>query len=400
MNEDSALGVTTVVIDAGHGGKDPGAIGLNDVQEKDVVLDLALKLGKRIRERFDNVKVIQTRKKDKFVTLMERAKIANRNNADLFISLHCNVAGNHDAHGPETYVLGLHRTEANMEVAKKENSAILLEENYKTRYENFDPKSPESYIALELMQSEFLDQSLDFAAMAQRQFEDHAGRHDRGVKQAGFLVLYKTTMPSVLVESGFLSNKKDKEYLTSENGKEEMAESLFGAFENYKSAIENVGIASAGDGGPGRNEEGGGEKNLTASTQGSAPVVPEKDSANNEGSDSSRARDRNKKEGKGEDTGEGEASVDDAEDIRFRVQIVASSNSIPLEPENFKGFDNVDEYISNGIYKYTVGNEENYNEARELRNKVRKNGYSGAFIIAIKDGMRIDLQKALSLKSH
>ncbi len=385
---DSTLGVTTVVIDAGHGGKDPGAVG-GEVKEKDVVLDVALELGQMIRSRFDDVEVIQTRTEDTFVPLMERAKIANRNQADLFISVHANVAGNTDAHGTETYVLGLHRTEANMKVAKKENSVILMEEDYKTRYENFDPKSPESYIALELMQSEFLDQSLDFAAMAQKHFEREGGRHNRGVKQAGFLVLYKTTMPSVLVELGFLSNASDKKFLVSEKGQDQLARSLFNALKDYKTAMDRVEIAR-GKREPGEKGEKKGDKaNLTASTGKATP------SSGNEEEQKEKGKEKENAEPKGEKEGS-----EDTEDIRFRVQIVASSSSIPIKPENFKGFENVNEYISNGVYKYTVGNKKNYNDARELREEVRKKGYSGAFIIAMKDGMRIDLQKALSLKSH
>ncbi len=350
----SDLGVTTLVIDPGHGGKDPGAIGHSDVQEKDVVLAVSLKLGEYVKEHFPDVEVIYTRKTDKFVELYERAKIANRNQADLFISVHANVAGGSSAHGCETYVLGLHRTKANLEVAKQENSAILMEDDYKTHYENFDPRDPESYIALELMQSEYLEQSLHYAAFTQEQFRERVGRRDRGVKQAGFLVLYKTTMPSVLVELGFLSNPSEEKFLNSEDGQAYMASAMFRSFRDYKETIESVGKSMEA-----QEKKRDSLKQATLKTDVDS-MVPA-------------------------DSG-----------VVFKVQIAASSTPVPLEPANFKGLSGVDEYISDGIHKYTVGHATAYEDAQNTQEKAREAGYSGAFIIAFRNGERIDLQQALT----
>ncbi|HQH40449.1 MAG TPA: N-acetylmuramoyl-L-alanine amidase, partial [Bacteroidales bacterium] len=194
-----------VVIDAGHGGEDPGAIG-RTAREKDITLPIALKVGQYITENFNNVEVIYTRKNDTFIPLFDRADIANKNNADLFVSIHVNAnPKNREAEGTETYVMGLHTDEKNFEVAKKENSVIVLEKDYSIKYEGFDPSSPESYIIFSLMQNKYLEQSLTLAAMVQDEFREKALRCDRGVKQAGFLVLWRTSMPSILIETGFIS---------------------------------------------------------------------------------------------------------------------------------------------------------------------------------------------------
>lgn len=207
-----------VVIDAGHGGHDPGAVGLIS-KEKDIVLSLALRLGKMIESNFSDVKVVYTRKTDEFVELYRRAEIANEIHADLFISLHINSNDSPVPYGFETYVMGLHKSQANLEVAKKENAAILLEDNYKASYDGFDPNSPEASIIFSLYQNAFLDQSLDLSMRIQQQFTKRIKSKDKGVKQAGFLVLYKTAMPAILIESGFLSNPKEEEYINSEKGK-------------------------------------------------------------------------------------------------------------------------------------------------------------------------------------
>ena len=199
-----------VVIDAGHGGHDPGAVGLIS-KEKDIVLSLALRLGKMIESNFSDVKVVYTRKTDEFVELYRRAEIANEIHADLFISLHINSNDSPVPYGFETYVMGLHKSQANLEVAKKENAAILLEDNYKASYDGFDPNSPEASIIFSLYQNAFLDQSLDLSMRIQQQFTKRIKSKDKGVKQAGFLVLYKTAMPAILIESGFLSNPKEEE---------------------------------------------------------------------------------------------------------------------------------------------------------------------------------------------
>ncbi|MFM7856726.1 MAG: N-acetylmuramoyl-L-alanine amidase, partial [Flammeovirgaceae bacterium] len=210
------------MIDPGHGGKDPGTVG-KKAKEKDVALKISLKLGNYIEKNFPDVKVIYTRKEDKYVALDERAEIANRNKAQLFICIHANSLPGAPAFGTETYVMGLHKDKGNFEVAKRENSVILMDENYEQRYEGFDPKSPESYILFTLSQSVYHESSLKFAQKLEQQFKTKAGRFSRGVKQAGFLVLWRTAMPSVLIETGFLSNAKEEGFLLSDDGQDLIA---------------------------------------------------------------------------------------------------------------------------------------------------------------------------------
>lgn len=229
--------VRTVVIDAGHGGKDPGCHG-RTVKEKDIALKIALKTGQLISENFENVRVVYTRQDDIFVPLEERSAIANRVNADLFISIHCNASDNHSAYGTETYIMGMHKNDDNLQVAMRENSAILQEENYKERYEKFNPKSIVSYIRLANYQSAFQTYSAEFARRIEDQFKHRVKRVSRGVKQSGFLVLWQTSMPSVLVEVGFLSNPKEERYLTSELGQTYIASGIYRAFKEYKHHIE------------------------------------------------------------------------------------------------------------------------------------------------------------------
>lgn len=236
INSPQPYAVKTVVIDAGHGGNDPGCSG-SKVNEKNVALNIALKLGEYIKKNYTNVNVLYTRNTDNFVELYERANVANRNNADLFISVHCN-SGARNAYGTETYTMGLHRSEANLKVAQFENTVILLEENYKENYEGFDPNSPESYIIFSLYQNANLEKSLLLASKVEEQFETRTKRNSRGVKQAGFLVLYKTTMPSILIETGFLTNKHEEKYLSSEQGQDYIASAIYRAFKDYKTEIE------------------------------------------------------------------------------------------------------------------------------------------------------------------
>jgi N-acetylmuramoyl-L-alanine amidase len=234
--------IKTVVIDPGHGGRDPGAVGRNS-KEKDITLAISMKLGEYIKENMPDVKVIYTREKDEFVELFRRAQIANENNADLFISVHCNSSRSSTALGTETFVMGLHRSEANLEVARKENASILFEEDYLDTYDGFDPHSPEANIIFSLYQNAYLDQSLSVASLIQDQFRERARRIDRGVKQAGFLVLYQITMPGILVEAGFLSNPREEQYLMSETGQAHIASAIYRAFRDYKE--QQDAIASA-----------------------------------------------------------------------------------------------------------------------------------------------------------
>ena len=351
----TGLGIKTVVIDAGHGGKDPGAIGGNKTQEKDVVLSVALKLGELIKTNFPEVKVIYTRSTDVFVGLAKRAKIANDAGADLFISLHSNSAANKNAKGVESWVLGLHKTKAALEVAKFENSSILMEDDHDQTYQDFDPNDPDAYIALSLRQNAFLDQSIKFADLIQKECVGDLKRYNRGVKQAGFMVLYRATMPAVLVELGFLSNPDDEKFLASKDGQQKLAKEIFDAFSRYKKSTDEVD-SSIGDG----NESSNTNYNV-------------EEIKNEEPKEQSKTK-----------------------GINFRVQIATSSLKLETKPYNFKGMNDVELYISGkNIYKYTVGRYATIDDAKERQKEVKKLGYTTAFIIAFENDKRIDLQEAI-----
>ena len=235
--EPNSFKLRTIVIDAGHGGKDPGCSG-HGSKEKDIALDVAIKLGNFIKQNMSGVKIIYTRKSDVFIELHERAAIANRNNADLFISIHVN-SGPAGLYGTETFCMGLHKSEQNLEIAKRENSSILMEQDHSKKYEGFDPKSPQSYILFSLYQSAFMANSTKLAARIEQEFAKTNKRHSRGVKQAGFLVLWKTSMPSVLVETGFLTDTTDANYLKKERGRTDTAWGIYSALEDFKTDMED-----------------------------------------------------------------------------------------------------------------------------------------------------------------
>lgn len=337
--------IKTVVIDAGHGGKDGGCQGAFS-NEKTVALNIALKLGKYIEENFPDIKVIYTRKEDKFVELHERARIANDANADLFICIHAN-SGPPSAFGTETYVMGLHKSEANLNVAMRENASILMEENYQNIYQDFDPHSPESYIAISLMQGAYLEQSLKFADKIQQQFRERAGRYDRGVKQAGFLVLWKTKMASVLIETGFLTNKDEEKFLASDIGQDFIASAIFRAFREYKEEIEN--------------------KNNTPQAT-------------------------NNKNNKNKDNTE----IVNSSEIVFKVQILTSTQKLKPNDAVFNGLENIEFYEAGGLYRYTFGATNNYQSAVELQEIAKQKGFKDSFIVAFKNGKRISLADAFS----
>ena len=233
--------VKRIIIDAGHGGKDNGTSG-SFSREKDVALQIALELGNTIKKYMNDVEIVYTRADDTFIGLKERADVANKKKADLFISIHCNAVDQNKekSYGTETWVMGLHKTEANLQVAQRENSVILLEDNNNEKYEGFDPNDPESYILFSLYQNAYLENSLNLADKIENQFSERVGRYSRGVKQAGFVVLYQTTMPSVLVEVGFLTNSKEEKYLNDKLGQTYIASGIFRAFRDYKQEIESV----------------------------------------------------------------------------------------------------------------------------------------------------------------
>ena len=240
--------IRCVVIDAGHGGKDPGAISRNGkYREKNITLSVALELGKQIKAAYPDIKIVYTRSTDKYVELAERAAIANRNKADLFISIHVNSAKATQARGTETFVMGAHKSEDNFEVCKLENSVIVIEDDYESKYEGFNPNSPESYIIFSLLQNMHLEQSIKYAAQVQGQFAKGPITVNRGVKQGGLLVLWKTTMPAVLTELGFISNPKDCAVLATKSGQVQFAKRLFNAFEAYKKDFEKSVVQLSAD---------------------------------------------------------------------------------------------------------------------------------------------------------
>jgi len=343
--------IRTVVIDAGHGGHDPGAIGTGRYKttEKHIALNVAKLAGKYIEESFPDVKVIYTRPNDSFVELMERSHIANRSKADLFISIHCNSNESHAPIGAETYVMGLHKTEANMKVAMKENASILLEEGHELKYDGFDPKDPESIIALSIRQNTHLEHGILFSSLVQQQFKERVGRPDRGVKQAGFLVISYTTMPAVLIELGFLSNPVEEEFLQSDKGQDFMASAIFRAFKEYKTIREAVAPTSAP---PDPVPE-----------QAPSPAAP----------------------------------VAAADGVRFKVQVTTSSKRLDVKGREFQGLEGVEEHKGSGAFRYTVGNEPTLEAARAVQKLCREKGFDGAFIVAYKGGERIDLQEAVKL---
>lgn len=357
----SSLGVTKIVIDAGHGGHDPGNLGTGRYKhsEKDISLEVALQFGDYIQRAFPDVDVIYTRKEDKFVTLKGRTEIANKIPADAFISIHCNSAANTAAFGTETFVMSMTKEKANLELAKRENSVVLLEENYEQTYGGLDPNNPEDMIVYELAQKAHMDQSLSLSAKIQDQYRERVSRRDRGVKQAPYWVISFTTMPSILTELGFLTNMEEEDFLNSENGKVYMASAIYRAFKDYKEEIEGVEISV---------------------TDFDKPIVRKDDVAK----------------------GEKLAAVETPSDLKneqaiYKIQLMASSKQIELKPENFNGLDSVDEYEVQGLYKYTVGEVTDYKKAVSLQRTVREKAFPNAFIIAFHIGERIPISRALEI---
>jgi len=382
--ENSTNTVKKVVIDAGHGGHDPGCHGAAH-NEKEVCLSIALKLGKLIEQRLPAVEVIYTRKTDIFVDLIDRAKIANKNDADLFICIHANSA-HPKAYGSETYVMGLHKTESNLNVAKRENSVILLEDNYQKTYEGFDPNSAEDIIAMTLMQSIHLNQSLKMATNIQTNFEK-SGRRNRGVKQAGFLVLHQTAMPAVLIESGFLTNKEEEAYLSEPASQLNIAEDIYKAFVSYKASIESIEKISIEDNKKALelNKKDTAVKlvkPIEIQTPTETPKVTFQDSTRSK--ESKNTNTNNKKNANAP--------------IIYRVQIKTAPTPLPIESKNFFGMTNVYEYQdSDGLYKYTVGQSNTINELVFLQKTMRNKGSKGAFITAFQENKRISLKQAKAL---
>ncbi|AXP82330.1 N-acetylmuramoyl-L-alanine amidase AmiA precursor [Mariniflexile rhizosphaerae] len=358
IGKNEAVEKFVVVLDAGHGGHDPGNMG-NGYKEKDIALKIVLDVGRQL-EKYPNIKVVYTRDKDVFVDLFERGQIANKAKADLFVSVHCN-SHKSQAHGTETFVLGTHRNQTNFEVAKKENSVIFLESDYKSKYGGFDPNSPESVMSILISQEEYLDQSIMLASLIQKQFTTKLKRSNRGVKQAGFIVLHQTVMPSVLIEVGFLTYKEEGAYLNSLNGQKDMANSITSAILEYKHSLDgNVG-------------------NFEFVDEASSPEIPTPETI-----EIPKITEVN--------------TIDNS--ITFKVQIAATSRAIELQPYNFKGLKNITREKEGGLFKYFYGNTSNYDNAKALEEEAINKGYKSCFIVAFKDAKKISLSEALKTTAN
>lgn len=335
-----------VVLDAGHGGKDPGNLG-GGYKEKDIALNIVLKIGKEL-EMNPNFDVVYTRDKDVFIPLDQRGKIANKAKADLFVSVHCN-SHKSQAFGTETFVLGLNRNDTNFEVAKKENSVIFLEEDYEITYNGFDPNSPESYIGMSILQEEYLDQSILLADLVQQKFTSDLQRKNRGVKQAGLIVLHQTYMPSVLIEVGFLTNKEEGAYLNSSKGQNDMANSILKAIYDYSHSINLATIENL-------------TEDLPLEVKSQAPPSE---------------------------------TFDIYENITFKVQLAATSKKLDVKSSNFKGLTPVFREKEGKLFKYYYGATSSYSQIQKLHQQAMVKGYPTSYIVAFKEGNKITVNEAL-----
>lgn len=350
-----------VVLDPGHGGKDYGAI-YHGFIEKNIALNVALKVGKLL-EKDPAVDVIYTRKTDVFIELTERPNIANKADANLFVSIHCNGEVKKTAFGTETFVIGTTKNASQLEVAKKENSVITLEKDYKVKYAGFDPNAPETLIGITIQQEAYRSQSIDLASRVEEIFKEDLNRNKRGVKQAPFWVLHKTAMPSILIEMGFISYLPEGTYLNSDEGQEDMAKAIAKAILSYKKEYFT-----------------GGDSDDTPvividkkQPKAEKPEVVEKPSKN----------------------AENNSPAASAKGVVFKVQIAASGKTLELVPSNFNGLSNISKDDSSPVIKYYYGETSEYNNAKELQEQAKGKGYSSAFIVAFKDGKKITVQEAL-----
>ena len=352
--------IKTIVIDPGHGGKDSGTMGTKrfKIYEKHVALAVSLKLGKYISDAFPEVEVIYTRDSDFFLELNERTEIANKANADLFISIHCDGFTNPKPSGASVFVMGMSKLKANMDVAMRENSAIYLEDNYKKKYDGFDPKSPESYIVFSLMQNTYLNQSLKIAEQVETQFSTRANRKSRGVKQAPFYVISRTNMPSILIECGFLTNPKEEEFLHSEIGQDYIASAIFRAFRSYKESVEID------------------EPKIKDTIKSDVKINNEVEKKIKVIADTKQESDLN---------------------LIFKIQVGTYLKSM-LDNKEFVNL-NAEEVKINGTFKYFVNSGNDKKEADNLRNHLREKGFNGAFVVAFLNGKRISTKEALNLQN-
>jgi N-acetylmuramoyl-L-alanine amidase len=329
-NDATEYHIKKVVIDAGHGGKDSGCESSVGMEKKNT-LAIALKLGQKMKDAYPNIEIIYTRDKDEFIELHRRADIANKAKADLFISIHCNSSDQGQPMGTETYVLGAHKMEENFNVAKRENASILLENDYQQQYDGFDPNTNEAYIIFSLYQNAYLDKSILFGKFVEQSLKDNAGRRSFGVKQAGFVVLRQTAMPSVLIETGFLNNMTEGAFISSEGGQETIAESIFLAFTKYKAAVETKELKMA-----------------------KATMVP-----NTEG-------------------------------VIYKIQLATSSKDMS-QTAKWKNIEDLEVTKEGNIYKYFKTGLETYADASIVLKKTRASGFPDAFIVVYKNGKRVNL---------
>lgn len=405
INEGNPYRIKTVVIDPGHGGHDPGCSGSHS-KEKHLALNIGLRLRHLLEQNYPDIEVIMTREKDVFIPLHKRAALANRNQADLFISIHCNyMPGSKATRGTETFVLGLHRAEENLKVAKRENASILLEEDYEKNYD-YDPNSPEGHIMLTMFQSAHLEQSILFAELAEQQMKIQAGRRSRGVKQAGFVVLRETTMPSVLVETGFLSNLNEQNFLKTEGGQMKIAKALLKAFSDYKQQVESpeylefsrpaTEVASLPQSQDMMVEKGGTKATLPPSLDRS-PVPIKTGSQRNTSPPSEKTtktkptfsnvyRPKNAVPSSGSVT----------TGVQFFVQLAASSKPQNTASGKWTNLAYPVEVVKEGdLYKYRARNLANLSEAQAAKKDLRTKGFEDAFVVAYKNGQRISMKEAL-----
>ena len=345
-----------VVLDAGHGGKDYGAVYHGNI-EKNIALKTTLRVG-AILEKDPQIEVVYTRKSDVFIELQQRANIASKSKGSIFVSMHCNANKNQAASGNETYVMGITRNASNLEVAKNENEVVTLETDYKIKYDGFDPNSPESVIGISILQEEHLDQSIELAGRVQEFFTKKTDNKNRGVKQAGFLVLRQITMPRVLVEMGFVSNKEEGEFLNSEDGQNKLAEAIAGAILDYKNEFFN----------PSNNDNV--KEDIKIIDKKQETIVKE----------TPKKEEVVKKVEKG---------------IVFKIQISASTKELATSPSNFKGLSPISVESAGSLYKYFYASEKNYDAAKHKLEEAKKKGYSTAFIVAYKDGVKINVTDAI-----
>lgn len=377
-----------VVIDAGHGAHDPGCIG-SQLNEKDVNLSMALKIGKLISDNCPDVQVIYTRKTDVFVELYRRAQIANDAHADLFISIHCNAAENPQANGVETFVMGLAKSEANQAVARKENAAILKEKNYQNNYDGFEPNSPESNVIFSLYSSAYLNNSIVLASKVQKNLLSTSHFTDRGVKQAGYWVLYKVAMPSILIELGFLSNSNDQAFLAQQSNQSREATAIYNAFVDYiatvnGSSYKHLPISPATD----MPKSTTGTHNSTTDK----PATEEKPAATEK---QETAKEEPSKEASNTTSTPPDEAAPDG-DIRFKVQFLTSPTKLSTNDARLQGLPSVSCYQENGVWKYTAGNETDYQAAINIQNSVKEK-YNDAFMIAFQGSKKISVKEARQL---